>query len=59
MKVFHKPGDDAAFVKLLGEAQDHTPMRLVAWCLMPNHFHLVVWPPGSEKTETSRGGCSG
>jgi REP element-mobilizing transposase RayT len=20
------------------------PMRVAAYCLMPNHFHLVVWP---------------
>jgi len=20
------------------------PMRLLAYCLMPNHFHLVLWP---------------
>ena len=19
-------------------------MRLFAWCLMPNHWHLVLWP---------------
>jgi len=22
------------------------PMRTIAYCLMPNHFHLVVWPRG-------------
>ena len=21
-------------------------MRLLAWCLIPNHFHLVLWPHG-------------
>ena len=21
-------------------------MRLLAWCLMPNHFHFVAWPRG-------------
>jgi len=26
------------------EAQDRVPIRLLAYCLMPNHFHLVVWP---------------
>ncbi len=20
------------------------PVRLLAYCLLPNHFHLVVWP---------------
>ncbi len=42
--VFHKDGDYAAFVKLLNEADERTPIRLLAYCLMPNHVHLVVWP---------------
>jgi putative transposase len=42
--VFHKDGDFAAFVKLLREAGERTPMRLLAYCLMPNHFHLALWP---------------
>src|SRR6266571_1693745 len=25
-------------------ADEHVPMRLLAFCLMPNHFHLVLWP---------------
>src|SRR6266571_135456 len=25
-------------------ADEHVPMRLLAVCLMPNHFHLVLWP---------------
>jgi len=43
MNVFRKDGDYAAFLKLLREANDRVPMRLLAYCLMPNHFHLVVW----------------
>ena len=43
MKVFRKEGDYAAFLKLLCEANDRVPMRVLAYCLMPNHFHLVVW----------------
>ena len=42
-EVFHKAGDYAAFLKLLDEASKRVPMRLLAYCLMPNHFHLVVW----------------
>ena len=41
--VFHKDGDYAAFLELLKLASDRTPLRLLAFCLMPNHFHLVVW----------------
>jgi len=43
MTVFHKDGDYAAFLKLLKQASERVPMRLLAYCLMPNHFHLVVW----------------
>ena len=42
-EVFHKQDDYAAFQKLLAEALGRVPMRLLAYCLMPNHFHLVVW----------------
>ena len=43
-RVFHKQADYAAFLKLFDEAPPRLPMRIVAWCLMPNHFHLVLWP---------------
>ncbi|HEV3260786.1 MAG TPA: transposase [Gemmataceae bacterium] len=42
--VFHKDGDFAAFLKLLRQADERTPMRLLAYCLMLNHFHLALWP---------------
>jgi putative transposase len=42
--VFHKEGDFAAFAKLLREAGERTDVRLLAYCLMPNHFHLLLWP---------------
>jgi REP-associated tyrosine transposase len=31
-------------VQLLREAGERTPIRLLGRCLMPDHFHLVVWP---------------
>jgi putative transposase len=42
--VFHKDGDYAAFLKLLRQAGERTGMRLLAYCLLPNHFHLALWP---------------
>jgi putative transposase len=42
--IFHKSGDYEAFLRLLGEAQAQTPMPVLAYCLMPNHFHLIVLP---------------
>ncbi len=43
-EVFHHPEDYAAFLHLLGEAGERHAMRLLGYCLMPNHFHLVAWP---------------
>jgi len=43
-QVFFKDGDYAAFVKAMTHACEQIRMRVLAYCLMPNHFHLVVWP---------------
>jgi putative transposase len=43
-QIFKKEGDYAAFMKVLRQAQEWQPMRLLSFCLMPNHWHLVVWP---------------
>jgi len=44
MTIFEKDEDYAAFEQVLEEAVERTDMRLLAYCLMPNHWHLVVWP---------------
>ena len=43
-RFFTSQKDYAAFLKLLGQANERLPARLVGYCLMPNHFHLVLWP---------------
>ena len=42
--VFHKDGDYTAFVDLLATAKAKYPVKVVGFCLMPNHFHLIVQP---------------
>ncbi len=42
--VFHNDGDYDAFLRLSGEACERLPMRVLAYCLMPNHFHLAMQP---------------
>ena len=42
--MFDKDADYLAFEKVLAEAGGKVPMRLLAYCLMPNHWHLVLWP---------------
>ena len=44
LAVFRKDADYVAFVNLLAVTLEHVPVRLVGWCLMTNHFHLVIWP---------------
>jgi putative transposase len=45
-EVFHSPGDYDAWVDLVGHACDRSAMRVLGYCLMPNHFHMVLWPHG-------------
>jgi putative transposase len=42
--LFDKPADYMAFEKILNEAHERTGIRIAAYCLMPNHWHLVLWP---------------
>jgi putative transposase len=42
--LFYKRGDYQAFVDLLGEAVSRSGMRVLAFCLMRNHWHIVLWP---------------
>jgi putative transposase len=42
--LFRKDSDYAAFERVLEEAREQVPMRLLSFCVMPNHWHLVLWP---------------
>ena len=44
LPLFDKPADYAAFEKVLAEAHAQTRIRIAAYCLMPNHWHLLLWP---------------
>jgi putative transposase len=44
MRIFRKPGDYQSFLALLSEAKDKAAVELFGFCLMPNHWHLVLWP---------------
>ena len=51
LPLFQKEGDYAAFERVMAEASDEHPTRLLAYCLMPNHWHFVIWPErGGELT---------
>jgi putative transposase len=40
--VFATHGDYAGFVRLMEQAQQRVGLRILAACLMPNHFHVVA-----------------
>ena len=44
LPLFEKPADYLAFENILREAHEHTRVRISAYCLMPNHWHLLLWP---------------
>ncbi|MGO9913976.1 MAG: transposase [Isosphaeraceae bacterium] len=44
MTIFEDGGDYQAFETVLAEAVARTELRLLAYCVMPNHWHVVVWP---------------
>lgn len=44
LAIFEDAADFEAFEKVLLQAVERTKTRLLAYCVMPNHWHLVVWP---------------
>ena len=44
LPLFQKEGDYEAFERVLAQALEEHPSRLLAHCIMPNHWHLVLWP---------------
>ena len=43
-RVFADDADYAAFEKVLAKTQAKVFVRVLSDCLMPNHWHLVLWP---------------
>jgi putative transposase len=43
--IFQDDKDRQCFMETLGQACDKTKWQIHAWCLMPNHFHLVIETP--------------
>ena len=44
LRLFKKDQDFLAFERILLQAYQRHPLKLLDWCLMPNHWHFVVWP---------------
>jgi putative transposase len=55
MTLFDKPADYEALEKVIDQTQERAGTRFLAYCLMPNHWHLLVWPRADgELSETMR-----
>jgi putative transposase len=49
IELFEDAGDYEAFERILAEAIERfSAMRVCCYCLMPNHFHLLLWPRSGE-----------
>jgi putative transposase len=44
LPIFEKSADYEAFERVLHNAHERVAMRTISYCLMPNHWHLVLWP---------------
>ena len=44
VQIFNNDEDYQIFESILGEAIEKFDMRLLAYCIMPNHWHLVLYP---------------
>ena len=55
LPLFEQEPDYAAFERILEEAIARSGIRLSAYCLMPNHWHLLLWPRHDDQlSETLR-----
>lgn len=43
-RIFHKDADYLAFLSVLAEGLKRYHVDLLCWCIMPNHWHLVLRP---------------
>ena len=47
-RLFDKDADYATFEAIIEETLEKCPLRICGYCLMPNHWHFVMWPEGDE-----------
>ncbi len=44
LPLFEKPADFDAFERVIAHTLQHVPTRILGYCVMPNHWHFVLWP---------------
>jgi putative transposase len=53
LRLFKKNADFAAFEQVLSEAHARVSLRILAYAVMGNHWHFVVWPKRGKNEEVS------
>ena len=48
LRIFRRQGDFMAFEKILADGTVRFAMRLCGYCIMSNHWHLLLWPRGDD-----------
>lgn len=54
VQIYREQDDYFAFVELLREASAMWKVRIAAYCLMSNHYHLLVQTPGANLSRFMR-----
>jgi len=52
-EIFSTEDEYAAFERVLEEAYRREPLRILGYCVMPDHWHLVVWPRNGKDRQVS------
>lgn len=47
--LFEKDADYEAFERVLEQAYHRCGVRMLCYCVMPNHWHLVLWPRRNDE----------
>jgi len=53
LRLFRKEADFAAFEGLIAEARERINLRILAYAVMGNHWHFVVWPRSGRGSDVS------
>jgi len=53
--IFKTKEDFKLFEEVLEEAKEKTGMRILAYCIMPNHFHLALYPEQDDEIQKFMG----
>ncbi len=48
MTLFETQGDYLSFERTIAQAHERVAMRTLAFCIMPTHWHFVLWPRADD-----------